>query len=365
LLARVQQLTGPVMAKGVEDTAFYLHGRLLALNEVGGSPDRFGMPVEEFHRTCQQRLTAHPRAMLATSTHDTKRSEDVRARLCLLSEIPERWAEVVERLISIAGRHRSGDAPDGTFEYLYYQTLVGAWPLDRDRAVAYMTKAAREARARTSWTRPDETYEAALTAFVEGTLSDPSFVEIVQGFVAPLVWPGRVNALAQTLIKLTAPGVPDIYQGTELWDLSLVHPDNRRPVDFDHRRRLLGALAGASPEQVLARTDEGLPKLWVVRQALALRHERSAGFGAGAPHVPLAARGRRAEHVVAYARGREIVTVVPRWPLRLAGDWADTAVILPEGRWENRLTGERVDGGIREIGDLLARFPVALLAIGA
>ena len=350
LVMRFQQLTGPAMAKGVEDTAFYNFHRLVALNEVGGDPGRFGVSPEEVHRGLSE---AWPEAMLATSTHDTKRSEDVRARLVLLSEVPDRWAELVHRWF--------GRFSDPNAEYLFYQTLVGAWPIETDRAAAYMEKAAREAKGRTAWTRTDPEYEDALRSFVEAVLADRDFVADLEGFVAPLVEPGRINSLAQTLIKLTAPGVPDIYQGTELWSLALVDPDNRRPVDYEQRRRLLEELAGApAPEEILARMDEGLPKLWVIRQALRLRSRIQGSY------APLPAKGERARHVFAFSRddsrGTEVVAVVPRLVIGLGGDWGDTSLELPPGRWRNELTGDDVDGGEVRLADLLRRFPVALLA---
>jgi len=361
LAMRFQQLAGPVMAKGVEDTAFYNFNRLVSLNEVGGDPGSFGVGVDEFHRACAETLGRWPRTMLATSTHDTKRSEDVRARLDLLSEIPERWAEAVHRWAVRNARHRRGDWPDRNAEYLFYQTLVGAWPIETGRLTAYMAKAAREAKAHTSWTSPNEAYDAALRAFVEGAMADSTFTEDVEAFVAPLIAAGRVNSLAQTLLKLTAPGIPDIYQGTELWDLSLVDPDNRRPVDYALRRRLLAALDRATPAEIMARIDEGLPKLWVIRQTLQLRGRRPDLFGPDGAYRPLAATGDRSGHLVAFARGEGAVTVVPRLVMRLEENWLDTALELPPGRWRNELTGVFVRGAVR-IADLLRPFPVALLA---
>ena len=344
LVMRFQQLTGPVMAKGVEDTAFFNYHRLVALNEVGGDPSRFGIPPEEVHRALAE---ARPRSMLATSTHDTKRSEDVRARLALLSEIPDRWAQAVRRWLR--------GFSDPNVEHLLYQTLVGAWPIEAERVVAYMEKAAREAKGRTAWTRIDPEYEEELRSFVESVLADRDFVADLEAFVASLIEPGRINSLAQTLIKLTAPGVPDIYQGTELWNLSLVDPDNRRPVDYEERRRLLAELRSEpSPEEILARMEEGLPKLWVIRQGLRVQPAGS--------YDPIPARGARARHAFAFSRGGEVVTVVPRLVLGLGGDWKDTALDLPAGNWRNWLTGEEVEGGEVRLADLLCRFPVALLS---
>jgi (1->4)-alpha-D-glucan 1-alpha-D-glucosylmutase len=367
LVMRFQQLTGPATAKGVEDTAFYNFHRLASLNEVGGDPGRFGVSLAEFHRACGEAREAYPASMLATSTHDTKRSEDVRLRIHLLSEIPELWGAAVARWMGRNDRHRRNGLPDRNAEYLYYQTLVGAWPLEPDRARAYMEKAAREAKAHTSWNRPDPDYEEALLGFVDATLADPEFVADLEGFVAPLVLPGRIHSLAQTAIKLTAPGVPDTYQGTELWDLSLVDPDNRRPVDFDLRRRLLAELeAGLAPEEILARMDEGLPKLWVTHRALHLRRRRVGWFGPEGDYRPLRADGPRAGHAVAFLRGGGpgggAVTVAPRRILGLGGDWGGTRLDLPAGSWRNVLTGEAVEGGRgHRLEALLARFPVALL----
>jgi (1->4)-alpha-D-glucan 1-alpha-D-glucosylmutase len=370
LAMRFQQLTAPAMAKGVEDTAFYIFNRLVALNEVGGDPSRFGVSPEDFHRRCQETAERWPRTMLATSTHDTKRGEDVRARLYLLSEIPERWAEAVRRWFAHNARHRSGGVPDANTEYLLYQTLVGAWPLDVERAIATMEKAAREAKAHTSWTRPDPVWEAALRSFITAIAADDEFQRDLAELVAPLVAPGRINSLAQTLLKLTAPGVPDLYQGCELWTSSLVDPDNRRPVDFALRRRLLARLPEASPEEVLAGMEEGLPKLWLVRQALHLRRRRPHCFGPGADYRPLPAAGARAAHAVAFCRAGEVAVAVPRLAQGLAGGWGDTGIELPAGAgdrgsaaaWCNELTGERVAAGPCRLADLLARFPVALLS---
>lgn len=361
LALRFQQLTGPAMAKGVEDTAFYCFNRLVSLNEVGGDPGRFGRGVEEFHRACQEMQTRRPHGMLATSTHDTKRSEDVRARINLLPEIPEHWRAAVLRWSTINARHRIGDSPDRNAEYLLYQTLVGAWPIETDRVAAYMEKAAREAKMFTSWLRPNPDYEAALKRFVNGVLTDEEFTADLRRFVEPLEVSAAVNSLAQTLLKLTAPGVPDIYQGTELWDFSLVDPDNRRPVSYTLRQRLLGELKAATPEGIWDRVQEGLPKMYVIRQALALRRAHPEWFGEAGDYRPLVPTGRKSGHVVAFVRGENAIAVVPRFPLRLGGKWADTALALPSGRWRNEFTGDPAVGTM-QIADLLRRFPVALLS---
>jgi len=361
LTMRFQQLSGPVMAKGVEDTAFYSFNRLMSLNEVGGDPATFGVGVEEFHRACADTQELWPRTMLATSTHDTKRSEDVRARIDLLSEIPERWGQAVRRWAALNERHHRGEWPDRNAEYLFYQTLVGAWPIEPDRMLAYMKKATRETKAHTSWTTPNEPYDTALQSFVQAAMADLDFTVDVEAFVAPLIPTGRVNSLAQTLLKLTAPGVPDVYQGTELWDLSLVDPDNRRPVDYALRRRLLSELDRLTPKEIMARSDEGLPKLWLIRQTLQLRRLRAALFGPDGTYRPLTAIGARSGHVVAFARGDGAIAVVPRLVMRLEDNWMNTSLELPAGRWRNELTGDVVQDVV-PVGGLLAQFPVALLA---
>jgi (1->4)-alpha-D-glucan 1-alpha-D-glucosylmutase len=362
LVMRFQQVTGPVMAKAIEDTAFYCFNRLTCLNEVGSNPMRFGVAAEEFFEACAAVQQRWPRTMLATSTHDTKRSGDVRARISLLSEIPHQWAAAVRRWSAMNESHRAGKYPDRNAEYLFYQTLAGAWPIDAQRIGAYMEKAAREAKAYTSWTSPNAEYEEALGRFIAQALAEEQFVADLESFVEPLILPGRINALAMTLLKLTAPGVPDLYQGSELWDLSLVDPDNRHKVDYALRRRLLGEISTMGVEQVWARIEEGLPKMWAIWRALAVRKRRPDLFGSGASFDPLRARGPRANHVIAFARGREALTVVPRLVMGLREDWDDTAIELPDGRWINEMTREPIEGGIVAMRDLLSRFPVALLA---
>ncbi|HZR84646.1 MAG TPA: malto-oligosyltrehalose synthase [Candidatus Binatia bacterium] len=361
LVVRFQQLSGPAMAKGVEDTAFYAYHRLISLCEVGGDPSQFGIDVEQFHRECARAARRTPEALLALSTHDTKRSADVRARLHLLSEIPDAWRDAVFSWAEHNRRYRRDAGPDPNAEYLLYQTLVGAWPIESERVQRFMEKACREAKEHTSWTRQNAEYEAAVRRFVSDILSDVWFRRALARFVAPLVEPGRRSSLAQTLLQLTAPGVPDVYQGNELWDLSLVDPDNRRPVDFELRRRLLEELRDARVEDVLARSDEGLPKLWLVSRALDLRRRRPDLFAPTAEYRPIQATGARAGHVVAFQRGGGAIAIAPRLLLRLGGDWEDTRVRVPRGTWRDVLTGDVVEGDAVEMARLVARFPVCLL----
>ncbi|MFN2570864.1 MAG: malto-oligosyltrehalose synthase [Gemmatimonadales bacterium] len=349
---RFQQVSTAVMAKGVEDTAFYTYNRFIVLNEVGGDPSRFGVAPDEFHARMTEVQAKHPHTIFATATHDTKRGEDVRARLAVVSECPASWTAAVQRWSAQNEQHRSDGFPDRNTEYLFYQTLVGAWPVTTERMLAYMEKATREAKTHTSWTAPNQQYDTGLRHFIERALDDPAFTGAVREFVDTILTPGRVVSLAQTLIKLTAPGVPDIYQGTELWSLSLVDPDNRRPVDYAKRRKLLEQVTGATAEQVLARADEGAPKLWLIQRAL---RTKAAGC-----YQPLKAEGQHAKHVVAFGRGGQLVTVVPRLTQMLAGGWGETLLPLPEGTWRNVFTDETHSGRER-IAHLFARFPVALL----
>ena len=261
---RFQQFTGPAMAKGVEDTVFYCYNRLAALNEVGGDPGRFGVSTERFHKFNCAAQRAHPCTMLASSTHDTKRSEDVRARLSLLSEMPAEWQK---HLQAWSSANNKSDFDRNT-EYLIYQTMVGAWPIEKDRLQPYLQKATREAKRKTSWLAPNEEFEKARVAFVDKLYSNRQFLASLETFVAELLTPGRINSLAATLLKLTSPGLPDTYQGTEIWDLSLVDPDNRRPVNYEMRRRLLNELKCMSADAVMQRMDEGLPKLWTIFHAI-------------------------------------------------------------------------------------------------
>ncbi|MGH2790048.1 MAG: malto-oligosyltrehalose synthase [Actinomycetota bacterium] len=365
LAMRFQQATGPVMAKGVEDTLFYTYNRLSSLNEVGGDPGRFGVSLDEFHELTQRAQRDWPLTMLATSTHDTKRSEDVRVRIDLLSQIPDEWAGSVGRWSERNMRHRgagsarpqnkrTGNMPSRGDEYLLYQTLIGAWPISAARAVEYMNKAAKEAKLHTSWIAPDADYDAALESFVEAVLADDVFVAELEEFVAPLVEPGRVASLSQTLVKLTAPGVPDIYQGCECWNLSLVDPDNRRPVDFDHRATLL-----ASVKRSDVTGAEGESKMRVIERALALRARRPELFGRQATYEPLWARGERSERVIAFSRSSEMVTVAPRLAFGL-GDMSSTTLELPPGSWSDQFSGRRF-GGETRLDELWIDFPVCLL----
>jgi (1->4)-alpha-D-glucan 1-alpha-D-glucosylmutase len=345
---RFQQTTGAVMAKGVEDTALYRYTRLAALNEVGSDPGRWGRTPEEVHAANAERARRFPRGLLATQTHDTKRSGDVRARIGALSTIPDEWSARVLRWWGDNAGLRRGGAPTPDEEYLIYQTLVGAWPLERERLRAYMVKAMREAKVATGWIDPDEAHERAVGDFIDGLYASPAFVAGLEAFVdraAPL---GEAAALGQTLLKLTSPGVPDIYQGDELWDLALVDPDNRRPVDWERCRTLLDEVeGGVAPRRETA-------KLALIHRALALRARRPAPFEGS--YRPLEA-GPRA---FAYARGDEVIAATP---LR-AGDAGGT-VLIPEdlrGAWTNVLTGdEHRLGATADLAELRGALAVALL----
>jgi (1->4)-alpha-D-glucan 1-alpha-D-glucosylmutase len=333
------------------------------LNEVGGSPDRNGISIAEFHEYCTKMQAEHPLTMTTLSTHDTKRSDDVRARLAVLTEITARWKSTVNRWARKNAQFKTGNFPDRNTEYFLYQTLVGTWPISAERLTAYMEKAAREAKQQTSWTQQNKEFEDALKTFIERLLDSEEFIKELEAFVSLLLEPGRLNSLAQTLIKFTAPGVPDTYQGSELWDLRLVDPDNRSPVDYETRATMLAELKSGLPvEEIMKRMDSGLPKLWVVHSALKLRQEKLECFGKCANYAPLEVSGPKAHHLIAYARGYRVIACVPRWSATLGRRWGSTSVSLPQGRWKNVLTDEEWNGGLMRIQTLLQRFPVALLA---
>ncbi|GAB2679233.1 malto-oligosyltrehalose synthase [Thalassiella azotivora] len=363
LVVRFQQTCGPVMAKGVEDTAFYRWFRLASLNEVGGDPTRFGISAEEFHAFSAGLVRDWPTTMTTLSTHDTKRSEDTRAALAVLSEVPSVWAEAVRDWRERAAEHRS-PLLDGSTEYLVWQTLVATWtpdgPLAVDRLLAYLEKATREAKSHTTWTSPDADYEQAVARFARGVLDDDDLLASVEELVRRFREPTRVALLGQKLVQLTMPGVPDVYQGTELVETTLVDPDNRRPVDYALRAARLDRLdAGARPADL---DDE---KLLVTSRALRLRRDRPEAFVG--PEATYAALPTSSGHVVAFSRGDgdgpAAVTLATRLPLTLhrLGGWQEHTVALPDGGWEDVLTGRRLDGGTTRLADLLADLPVALL----
>lgn len=358
---RFEQFTGPAMAKGVEDTTFYCYNRLVSLNEVGGDPGRFGVTPADYHKFCAEVQQTHPRTMLGSSTHDTKRSEDVRARIDLLSEMPDKWKDALCRWAGMNAKYKKSDCPDRNTEYFLYQTMIGAWPIDTERLLPYMQKATREAKQQTNWLSPNKEFEEATASFIEAIYKDQEFLNDFEEFVSPLVEPGRINSLSQVLLKLTSPGIPDTYQGTELWDLSLVDPDNRRPVDYAVRRRILGELPHLKVEDIWERREEGLPKIWTFYHGFRARRERPQAFGAEGTYKPLFATGEKANHAVAYQRGDSVVAVVPRLVLKLNGKWGDTSLQIAPGQWRDWLSGSLLKGGTLQLGEVLARFPLALL----
>ena len=364
LVVRFGQTTGPVLAKGVEDTAFYRWSRLAALNEVGGDPDIFGVSPARFHAEAGRLAGRWPATLTTLSTHDTKRQEDVRARLAVLAEWPQEWAHQVAEwhglarwLTDGAAAQATERAPEPDLEYLMWQTLVGAWLIGSERVAEYLGKAMNEAKTRTSWTVPRAGYESAVLGLADAVTGDPELTAAIAGFVARIAPDARVNSLGAKLVQLTMPGVADVYQGCELTGLSLVDPDNRRPVDYQRRRRLLAALA-AGPDAAVGLDAE---KLLVTSRALRLRRDHPDWFAGR--YVPLACEGPAAEHAVAFLRGEHAVTVVTRLPagLRRRGGWGDTVLPLPEVHWRDVLTGVRHAGTRPPLDELTRRLPVALL----
>jgi (1->4)-alpha-D-glucan 1-alpha-D-glucosylmutase len=407
---KFQQVTAPVTAKGVEDTAFYIYNRLVSLNEVGGQPGRFGTSPEALHRYNQERQSKWPYALSPLSTHDTKRSEDVRARINVLSEVPEEWQACVTRWRRLNEPHRTQVddqiVPDANEEYPFYQTLIGAWPLEPcspqeyqafiARIRAYMEKALHEAKVHTSWINPNEAYDKAIREFIGRALCDETghaFLDDFRAFERRTSRYGLLNSLSQTLLKITCPGVPDTYQGTEIWDFSLVDPDNRRPVDYDRRRAMLRDLQSSTASSgqdlselarsLLTSREDGRIKLYVTYRALHCRRDQASLFCAG-EYLPLTCKGKSAQHLFAFARHHEgawAIVVVPRLLARLVPDmndaplgesvWSDTTVSLPpmerSMQWGNVFTGEKVvareeqDGRFIMAADALRHFPVAML----
>jgi (1->4)-alpha-D-glucan 1-alpha-D-glucosylmutase len=366
-VVRFQQTCGPVMAKGVEDTAFYRWFRFAALNEVGGDPAHFGVSPGGWHAYCSERQESLPLTMTTLSTHDTKRSEDVRARLAVLSEMPEEWHQAVVSWRAAATAYHDDIGPDANTEYLIWQTVVGAWPLDAPRLTGYLEKATREAKVHTSWTSPDEAYDTSVRRFAEQVLGDELLMSGVGAFVDKLAPYARANVLGQKLLQLTMPGIPDVYQGTEMVDLSLVDPDNRRRVDYAARRAVLASLdAGMAPDAVSRSMVDPVPdpvdveKLLVTSRALRLRAEHPEWFLEQATYTPMETSS---EHAVAFARSDQVVAVLSRLTVALerARGWGEASVVLPAGRWRDLLTGAAHDGGPVRCAELLTTLPVALL----
>jgi (1->4)-alpha-D-glucan 1-alpha-D-glucosylmutase len=407
-MMKFQQMTSPVTAKGIEDTACYIYNRLVSLNEVGGEPQRFGVTPAVFHKRMRERHASWPASLSATSTHDTKRSEDTRARINVLSEMPREWKAHVTRWAKLTQKFKTDvegqPAPDRNEEYLLYQTLVGLWPLTPlddaqyrvfcERIQGYMNKALREAKGHTSWVNPDQTYEGAVHKFIEAVLDrgrPNPFLDDFLPFQERVAEAGMWNALSQVLVKMTAPGIPDFYQGTELWDFSVVDPDNRRPVDYAARASLLSglrqALAAGGPiplvRDLVEHRKDGRIKLYTIMTALHYRRANQTLFQQG-EYIPLEGQGSKQEQVLAFARlhgEQAVVTVVPRLVASLTDDrnappvgadvWGDTWLVVPSWRpqspYRNLFTGETLASktvGERQMlpaADVLREYPVALL----
>jgi (1->4)-alpha-D-glucan 1-alpha-D-glucosylmutase len=374
---RWQQFTGRVMAKGVEDTALYNYNRLVSLNDVGGDPGREDFDgLRDFHECSCRRQQHWPHTLNATSTHDTKRSEDVRARISVLSEIPDLWARQVRRWSKINAHLRRGGLPHANEELLLYQTLIGMWPLEdeelpavRDRLRQYLEKAAREAKTHTSWITPNAAYEEALLAFGDAVLNQQDFCEDFIRFQKRVAFFGAINAMSQVVLKAMAPGVPDFYQGTELWDLSLVDPDNRRPVDYERRLAMLRRMKEAHGKStldfatLLRRWSDGRAKMFITWKVLELRAREAELFRSGA-YQPLDA----GPNVCAFLRGGSVLVAVPRLLTSLVkpgtfplGDVWGSAVLPGGGRWRNVFTGDALEGDSLPLARVFERFPVAVL----
>ncbi len=392
---KFQQFTGPIMAKGVEDTVFYIYNRLAALNEVGGEPQQFGVSIEIFHERNLERQRNWPSTVLATSTHDTKRSEDVRARMLAISEIAETWRKSIAKWRAANRRWKKrvdeSEAPDANEEYLLYQTLLGTWPVGPDgspqkrisaeyiaRIQNYMTKALNEAKLNTSWIRPNEEWLASMRDFVAGILEATprnKFLPIFLPVAEEIARLGAINSLTQLLLKLMSPGVPDIYQGNEIWDFSLVDPDNRRPVDYKARAEMLSCLSTKSPEELLQNWPDGRIKMFLTQRALQFRSEHLDLFRSG-DYLPLRANGAFSDCVIAFARQldrQSAVVIAPRLSSQVGfppiGDrWIDTTIELPEGfpleRWRQVFTGHEFWIKERQIrvADALSTLPFAIIA---
>jgi (1->4)-alpha-D-glucan 1-alpha-D-glucosylmutase len=390
---RWQQLTGAIMAKGFEDTALYNYNRLVSLNEVGSAPDATGLSIDDFHKWNLTRMKSQPYTLNATSTHDTKRSEDIRARINVLSEIPYEWDEHLMRWREwneVKKRKLDGlSVPEPNTEVLLYQTLIGAWPLlpeeipdFKQRLKVYLIKAVREAKAITSWLKINQEYEDSLLNFVDSILEDSSDNQFLNDFLrfqTKTAYYGALNSLSQLLLKIASPGVPDFYRGTELWDFSLVDPDNRRPVDFKQRERLLEALMREEPsaEEMFSFWRDGRVKLYVTYKALNFRRSNAPIFQKG-DYIPLGVSGTRQEHVCAFARRygeRWALVAVPRFLAKITAVdtpphvgkkvWQEDRLILPEDapkHWHNVLTGELIEStGSLLLAGIFVTFPVALL----
>ena len=358
---RLQQLASAVAAKGGEDTALYRYFRSPARNEVGSDPGRFAWSPAEFHDANRADAARSNRGLLALSTHDTKRSGDVRARLAVLTEMPRAWAAFLDRCLPALTAAWEGLTPDMVAHHLLLQSVVGTWPISRERLVGYVRKASREAKRRTSWLRPDEEYEEALGRLVDEVV-DGSLADDVARFARVLLVPGRLNALSQVLLQCVGCGVPDIYEGDELWNLSLVDPDNRRPLTHD-ARPLLAALreADGPPADALNDLDDpGLPKLWTVSRALSLRARRNDCFHPGASYHPVEVRGQAAEHVLGFVRGDDVVAVAQRLTTKRADGWGDTRLVLGSGHWHDVLS-DSSHHGEPSLAQVLSSFPVAVL----
>ena len=359
-ILRFQQFTSSVMAKGIEDTTHYVFNPLISMNEVGGYIQSPITSLEEFHQWCAYISSELPNTMLTTSTHDTKRGEDVRARINILSEIPDKWISQVQKWLKINKDHTNKGLADKNTEYFLFQTLVGTWPISKERILKYMIKAVREAKVNTNWASPNKYYENRLEEYINRIFENKEFISSLEGFIAELIEYGRINSLAQITLKLTSPGIPDIYRGTEVWNNSLADPDNRRPFSINERKSILKRIEKMDCQSILEAYDEGLPKMFIIKKILEIR-KKDFSFNSRDSYREIRASGTCSDNVLSYIRGKNLIVVVPRLLLKIKKQWKNTKLNLPKGEWINIFSEKTFPSGAISVENILKDFPVAVL----
>lgn len=357
---RFQQFTSPVMAKSLEDTLFYIYNPLTSANEVGGDPSNPCVSTINFYEWCERISAKWPLTMLASSTHDTKRSEDVRARINILSEVPDEWEQIVSNWKIENAKHKESSIPDANTEYLFYQTLIGCWPISIERISQYMEKAAREAKINTNWFNPNLEFESGLKTFIRNVMNDSDFTKSLTEFLKLISVSSETNSLSQLTLKLTAPGIPDIYQGSEIWNNSLTDPDNRRQVNYNQIIEYFSELNTMNYKEILYSGKDGMIKQFLIKNILNTRKNYSV-FNEPDSFKPVKVTGSAKENVIAFLRGLDVMVIVPRLTLKLNDKWGSTKINLPEGKWQDIFTDKIYKAGSNKIRDLVNSFPVSIL----